>query len=221
VMLQQGGVYPGITPAEALRLFAAFYDDPVAPDGLLRRVGLESVRKTPWRRLSGGEQQRLSLALALVGRPTVVFLDEPTAGIDPGGRRVVRDVISDLRDTGVCVVVTTHELDEAERIADDVLILDHGRVVARGTPSELMAAADEVRFAAAAGIDIVGLAAHVGAAVEEVARGEYVVSITPTPAVVAAITAWLADRDLALADLRAGRQRLEDVFLKLTGPEDQ
>jgi ABC-2 type transport system ATP-binding protein len=217
VMLQQGGVYPGITPAEAVRLFAAFYDDPLAPDDLLGRVGLESVRNTPWRRLSGGEQQRLSLALALVGRPAVVFLDEPTAGIDPGGRRVVRDVIRDLRDKGVCVVVTTHELDEAERIADDVLILDHGRVVARGTPSELMSAADEVRFAAAAGIDTMALAAHVGAAVEEVAPGEYLVSIAPTPAVVAGITAWLADRDLA--DLRAGRQRLEDVFLKLTGPE--
>ena len=219
VMLQQGGVYPGITPAEALRLFAAFYDDPVAPDDLLRRVGLESVRTTPWRRLSGGEQQRLSLALAVVGRPAVVFLDEPTAGIDPGGRRVVRDVIRDLRDTGVCVVVTTHELDEAERIADDVVILDRGRVVARGTPSELMAAADEVRFAAAAGIDTIGLAAHVGAKVDEVAPGEYVVSLAPTPVVVAAITGWLADRDLALADLRAGRQRLEDVFLKLTSPE--
>jgi ABC-2 type transport system ATP-binding protein len=219
VMLQQGGVYPGITPAEAVGLFAAFYDDPLAPEDLLSRVGLESVRKTPWRRLSGGEQQRLSLALALVGRPAVVFLDEPTSGIDPGGRRVVRDVIRELRDTGVCVVVTTHELDEAERIADDVLILDRGRVIARGTPSELMTGADEVRFAAAAGIDTIGLATHVGAAVHEVAPGEYLVSIAPTPAVVAGITAWLAERDLALADLRAGRQRLEDVFLKLTSPE--
>jgi len=221
VMLQQGGVYPGITPAEALHLFAAFYDDPVPPDDLLDSVGLEEVRKTPWRRLSGGEQQRLSLALALVGRPAVAFLDEPTAGIDPGGRRVVRDVIRDLRDSGACVVVTTHELDEAERIADDVVILDHGRVVARGTPSELMTAADEVRFAAPPGIDTAGLAAHVGAAVNETGPGEYVVAVAPTPAVVAAITAWLADRDLALADLRAGRQRLEDVFLKLTAPDDQ
>jgi ABC-2 type transport system ATP-binding protein len=219
VMLQQGGIYPGITPAEALRLFTAFYDDPVPPDELLTRVGLESVRNTPWRRLSGGEQQRLSLALALVGRPAAVFLDEPTAGIDPGGRRVVRDVIRDLRDAGVCVVVTTHELDEAERIADDVLILDRGRVVARGTPSELMTAADEVRFAATAGIDVASLSAHVGATVEEVGPGEYVVAVAPAPAVVAAITAWLAERDLALADLRAGRQRLEDVFLKLTGPD--
>jgi ABC-2 type transport system ATP-binding protein len=221
VMLQQGGVYPGITPAEALRLFAAFYDDPMPPDELLSRVGLDPVRKTPWRRLSGGEQQRLSLALALVGRPAVAFLDEPTAGIDPGGRRVVRDVIRDLRDAGVCVVMTTHELDEAERIADDVLILDHGRVVARGTPSELMTAADEVRFAAPAGIDIASLAAHVGAAVEEVSPGEYVVVVAPAPAVVASITGWLAERDLALADLRAGRQRLEDVFLKLTGQADE
>jgi ABC-2 type transport system ATP-binding protein len=220
-MLQKGGVYPGVTAAEVLRLFAAFYDDPVPPDELLTKVGLEPVRKTPWRRLSGGEQQRVSLALALVGRPAVVFLDEPTAGIDPGGRRVVRDVIADLRDSGVCVLVTTHELDEAERIADDVLILDHGRVVARGTPSELMTAADEIRFAAPAGIDTVGLSAHIAATVSEAGPGEYVVAIAPTPAAVAAITAWLAERDLPLADLRAGRQRLEDVFLKLTAPSEE
>jgi ABC-2 type transport system ATP-binding protein len=221
VMLQQGGVYPGIQPREALRLFAAYYDDPQSPDDLLERVGLTSVAGTTWRRLSGGEQQRLSLALALVGRPEVVFLDEPTAGIDPAGRRVVRDVIGELRADGVCVVVTTHELDEAERVADDVVILDHGRVVATGTPAELMTGGvDEVRFSGPPGIDTPGLAARVGAPVREVSPGEYVVESAPAPAVVAAITAWLAERDLPLADLRAGRQRLEDVFLRLTGADE-
>jgi ABC-2 type transport system ATP-binding protein len=219
VMLQQGGVYPGIKPLEVLRLFAAYYDDPQRPEELLDRVGLADVLNTPWRHLSGGEQQRLSLALALVGRPAVVFLDEPTAGIDPGGRRVVRDIVAELRGAGVCVVVTTHELDEAERLADDVVILDRGRVVATGTPAELMAGTvEEVRFAAPAGIDVAALAAHVGAPVTEVTGGEYIVEIAPAPAVVAAITAWLADQDLPLADLRAGRQRFEDVFLRLTSP---
>src|SRR3954451_15900140 len=138
VMLQQGGVYPGMGPLEALRLFSSYYDEPADPVALLDRVGLAAVAKTPWRRLSGGEQQRLSLALALIGRPAVAFLDEPTAGVDPGGRLAIRAVISALRDDGVCVVLTTHELEEAQRLADRIVIVDHGRVVAAGTPAELM-----------------------------------------------------------------------------------
>jgi ABC-2 type transport system ATP-binding protein len=118
----------------------------------------------------------------------------------------------------VCVVVTTHELDEAERLADDLLIIDHGRVVASGTPADLMSGAgdDHIRFAAPTGIDTEALAARVGAAVVEVSVGEYRVDTTPSPSAVAEITAWLAEHDLALGDLRAGRQRLEDVFLRLT-----
>ena len=127
VMLQEGGVYPGIRPPEMLALFAAYFDHPADPDELLTRVGLADRRHSTWRRLSGGEQQRLSLALALVGRPEVVFLDEPTAGIDPAGRQVVREIIRQLRDDGVGVVVTTHDLDDAERLADRVVIIDHGR----------------------------------------------------------------------------------------------
>ncbi len=115
VMLQRGGVYPVMGPERCSGLFADYYDDPEDPEELLDRVGLRAVARTPWRRLSGGEQQRLSLALALVGRPEVVFLDEPTAGVDPEGRIAVRRVITDLRDRGACVVLTTHELPEAER----------------------------------------------------------------------------------------------------------
>lgn len=217
VMLQTGGVYPGMSSREALTLFSAYYDDPVPVDELLDRVGLVDVAGTPWRRLSGGEQQRLSLALALVGRPEVAFLDEPTAGIDPAGRLVIREVIRSLRDAGVCVLLTTHELEEAERLADRVVIIDHGRVVADGTPADLrVGGTDELRFGAPAGLDVAALTAHLGAPVTEVRPGEYLAEVAPAPATVAALTAWLAERDLPLADLRAGRQSLEDVFLRLT-----
>ena len=130
VMLQAGGVYTGIRPPEVLRLFASYYDDPADPDELLERVGLADRRRSTWRSLSGGEQQRLSLALALVGRPQVAFLDEPTAGIDPAGRQLIRRVIADLRADGVAVLLTTHDLDEAEKLADRVVIIDHGRLLA-------------------------------------------------------------------------------------------
>ena len=164
VMLQKGGVYPMLGPAQVLHLFAAYYDDPEDPDALLDQVGLADARRTPWRRLSGGEQQRLSLALALVGRPEVLFLDEPTAGVDPEGRIVVRDLIAAQRDKGLCVLLTTHELDEAERVADRVVIIDQGRLLAEGTPAELASgtADGSVRFSTDPGIDTAALAAAIG-----------------------------------------------------------
>ncbi len=218
VMLQRGGVYPGMGPAEALGLFASYYRHPLDPATLLGRLGLARVARTPWRRLSGGEQQRLSLGLALVGRPEVVFLDEPTAGVDPEGRQVIRSVVAGLRDEGVCVVLTTHQLEEVERLADRVVIVDRGRVVADATPAELVTATagHSIRFGAPPGIDTAGLGAALGAGAVEAEPGEYEVATAPTPAAIAALTAWLAERDLPLADLRAGRERLEDVFLRLT-----
>jgi len=216
VMPQDGGVYPGIRVAEALRLFASYYDDPLDPEALLRRIGLEDRARATTRSLSGGERQRLSLALALIGRPEVAFLDEPTAGVDVGGRQVVRQVIRQLRDDGVAVVLTTHELTEAEHLADRVVIVDRGRVVGTGTMTELLRGGDEIRFGAPPGLDVTGLGQRLGAGVVEVSHGEYVVAGSPSPTTVASLTAWLAEHDLPLADLRAGRQTLEDVFLRLT-----
>ncbi len=226
VMLQRGGIYPTMPAGEALGLFAKYYPAPAEPIALLDRVGLTAAARTPWRRLSGGEQQRLSLALAMVGQPEVVFLDEPTAGVDPEGRLAIRAIVAELRDRGVCVVLTTHELDEAERLADRIVIVDRGRVVAEGSPAALMTGfgGDHIRFGAPPGIDASAMAGAVGAAVggqaavtaREDRPGEYVVDVPPTPQAVAALTAWLAERDLPLADLRAGRERLEDVFLRLT-----
>jgi ABC-2 type transport system ATP-binding protein len=216
VMLQDGGVGPGVRAGEILRHAAALYDQPLAPGDLLERVGLSGKERRTWRQLSGGEQRRLALALALVGRPQVAFLDEPSSGVDPVGRLAIREVVAGLRDDGVTVVLTTHDLDEAERLADHVVILDHGRVVAAGSPAELRApAVAEVRFGAPSGLATSELAAHLGAPVREVTDGEYLVEAEGTPVLVASLTAWLAERDLSLADLRAGRQRLEDVFLRL------
>jgi ABC-2 type transport system ATP-binding protein len=218
VMLQSGGVYPGIRPLEALELFASYYDDPDDPALLLDRVGLTHRRTSTWRRLSGGEQQRLSLALALIGKPEVAFLDEPTSGVDVAGRQLIRELIAELRQSGVTVLLTTHDLEEAERMADRIVIIDQGAVVASGTPAELMRSTEdaEIRFGAPPHLDTAGLGRAVNAFVDEVSPGEYKVAIAPTPNNVAAITAWLAEHDLPLADLRAGRQRLEDVFLRLT-----
>ena len=221
VMLQRGGVYPAMSALDAVRLFSTYYADPEDPEALLERVGLGAVARTRWRRLSGGEQQRLSLALALVGKPSVAFLDEPTAGVDPAGRLAIRGVITDLRDKGVCVLLATHELDEAQRLADRVVIVDKGRLVASGTTAELMAGGDErrIRFSAPAGLDTAALGGALAAAVAETAPGEYLADAEPTPATVARLTAWLAEHDLALADLRTGRQTLEEAFLRLTGPD--
>jgi ABC-2 type transport system ATP-binding protein len=217
VMPQDGGVYPGIRVLEAMRLFAAYYDDPLDPTALLARVGLTDRASATTRSLSGGERQRLSLALALVGRPEVAFLDEPTSGVDVGGRQIVRQVIRDLRDDGVAVVLTTHELAEAEHLADRVVIVDRGRVVGAGPLAELLqGGGDEIRFGAPAGLEMASLGERLDALILETTPGEYVVACPPSPAAVAALTAWLAERDLPLADLRAGRQTLEDVFLRLT-----
>jgi len=217
VILQRGGIYPIMSVERAVRLFAAYYEDSRDPDDLIDIVGLRRVARTPYKRLSGGEQQRLALALALVGRPRVAFLDEPTAGVDPSGRAAVRDIVAGLRADGVCVVLTSHELDEVERLADRVVIVDHGRVVPPGRQGEIQGMSEELRFAAEPGIATGELSARLGAPVTEGPPGEYLVPVPPVPALVAELAKWLAERDLQLGDLRAGRQRLEDVFLHLTG----
>jgi ABC-2 type transport system ATP-binding protein len=222
VMLQEGGLYPGVRPLEALQLFASYYDDPDDPERLLRLVGLDDARQTLVRRMSGGQQQRLSLALALVGRPALVFLDEPTAGMDPHARATTWSMIRELRDRGVTVVLTTHAMDEAEHLCDRVGIIDHGRLVALDSPQQLTtrAAGEEMTFTTAGGLPVDQLAAHLGlpaGAVREVRPGDYLVTVAATPQLLARTTAWLAEHDVLVSELRAGRRSLEDVFLRLTG----
>ncbi len=222
VMLQDGGLYPGIRPLEALELFAAYYDDPDDPQRLLDLVGLREAEHTLVRRMSGGQSQRLSLALALIGKPTLVFLDEPTAGLDPRARATTWDLVRDLRDRGVTVVLTTHAMDEAELLCNRLAIIDHGRIVGLGTPADLTTSAttDDTRFSAKPDLDRASLAAALGLQTEQVREpraGDYVVDAPATPDVVAALAEWLRDRDVTLGDLRAGRTSLEEVFLRLTG----
>ncbi len=219
VMLQRNGVYLSMGPAQVLQLFGAYYGAKAKrTDEVLELVGLNSVAKTPWRRLSGGEQQRLSLGMALIGQPKVLFLDEPTAGMDPAARQTLWTVIRQLRADGATMLLTTHYLDEAERLADQVVIVDKGRVVAAGTPDELRSGGtDDIRFSATPGLEVASLQLRVdGAVVTEPSPGEYHAAVAPTPQNISTITAWLADQNVTLGDLRGGRQRLEDVFARLT-----
>src|SRR5262245_49506488 len=172
VMLQEGGLYPGLKALELLRLFAAYYDNPEDPRALLQTIGLESSAGTLVRRLSGGQAQRLSLACALIGRPAVVFLDEPTAGMDPHARATTWQLVRDLRERGVTVLLTTHAMDEAEQLCDRVAIITAGRLAAMGSPAELTqhAVADEIWFAAVPGVDLVALAAALDIPAADVAE---------------------------------------------------
>ncbi len=221
LMLQEGGVYPLAYPGEVLRLFASFYRHPRDPGELLERVGLHGSERTRFRDLSGGQKQRLSLALALVGHPTVVYLDEPTAGLDVAARRRTWELIEELQAERVTVVLTTHLLDEAEALADRVAIIDRGELVALGTPAELTRREHaSIEFTARPGLDAVALAAALGVPVHAEADGLYVLTADNDPALIARLTAWLADRNERLELLRAGRSSLEDVFLRLTGDDE-
>jgi ABC-2 type transport system ATP-binding protein len=153
VMLQGGGGYPGARAGEMLRLLASYAAHPLDPAELLDRLGLTAAAGTAYKRLSGGQKQRLSLAMAVVSRPELVFLDEPTAGLDPQARHATWDVVRQLRADGVTVVLTTHHMEEAERLADQVVVVDGGRAVAAGSPAELMSdgAGGQLRFAATPG----------------------------------------------------------------------
>ena len=164
IMLQQGGLPPQVRVRELVRLYASFYRDPEAPDALLERVGLADAGRRRVKVLSGGEKQRLALALALVGRPEVALLDEPTAGMDPQAKAATREVVSGLRDRGVPVLLTTHELADLERLADRIAIVDHGRLVALGTPAELVAGVRRrLRFRIAGVLSAAGRAELAGA----------------------------------------------------------
>ena len=221
VMPQSGGTYPGLRAGEVLRLFASYSAHPLDTGELLDRLGLQGVERTPVRRLSGGQAQRLSLAMAVVGRPELVFLDEPTAGLDPQSRLATWDLVESLRRDGATVVLTTHLMDEAERLADDVVVVDAGRVVAAGTVAELTrsSAVGQLRWRARPGLDLDQLltALAEGCSAKESPAGSYLVEGPITPQLLATVTSWCAGNGVLAEDLRVERRTLEDVFLELTG----
>jgi ABC-2 type transport system ATP-binding protein len=223
VMLQSGGVPTSARAGEYLRAMASFHARPIDPATLIDRLGLGGCARTPFRRLSGGQQQRLSLAAAVIGRPELVFLDEPTAGLDPQARHATWDLIAGLRSSGAGVILTTHHMEEAERLADRVAIVDHGQLVAAGTPAELTGTAGQLRFRAEPGLDIDGLLAALpqDSAAKESPAGHYVVEVHDRvdPRLVAAVTAWCAEHGVLAQNLRIESRTLEDVFLELTGRE--
>jgi len=238
LMLQGGGVYPQARPREILALFARFYADPRHPDELLDLVGLREAATNRYRVLSAGQRQRLGLALALVGRPELALLDEPTAGMDPAAKAATRALIADLRASGVTILLTTHELADVERLADRVAIIDRGRLVALGTTAELTAggvatlrfrvarplAAAELADLATVLAAAAGPAPDAGPRVQEADRpGAYrLTGVAPTPAAIAGLADWCADRALLLLEVRTEGGTLEERYLELTGdaPDD-
>jgi ABC-2 type transport system ATP-binding protein len=221
VMPQGGGAYPGLRAAEMLRLVAGHYAHPLPVPALLERLGLAEAARTGYRALSGGQQQRLSLALAVVGRPEVAFLDEPSAGLDVQARHAMWDLVRDLRAAGVAIVLTTHDMAEAEALADHVVIVDHGRVVAAGTVGELTrgGADGQLRFRAPAGLDLDQLLSALPETTraKESPAGHYLVEGDIDPPLLAAVTSWAASQRALVEDLRVEQRTLEDTFLELTG----
>jgi ABC-2 type transport system ATP-binding protein len=222
VMLQDGGLPGGSRALDLVHHVARLHAHPLDVNEIAERLGLHPVARTPLRRLSGGQRQRVALACALVGRPLVVFLDEPTAGLDPQARLAVWQLVEQVRDAGTAVVLTTHLMDEAERLADRVFVVDAGRVVASGSPAELTGArgaAEQVRFGARPRLDLTALRSALPAdvRVSEQAPGDYLVSGPVDPRVLSTVTAWCAAQGVMPEGLTVGRRSLEDVFLDLTG----
>jgi len=195
VMLQGQGAWSGVKAEEMLRHVARLHANPLPVGELVERLSLHECGRTPYRRLSGGQQQRLGLAMALVGRPELVFVDEPTAGMDPAARRTTWELLRELRDSGVTVVLTTHYLEEAERLADRVHIIDKGRMVASGTTEELTR----------------GSSATVRLVVDRE------LSDDAEAALRVAVGGWSSDHGIGLESIDFASRTLEDVFLEVTG----
>jgi ABC-2 type transport system ATP-binding protein len=205
---------------EALRLFASFYRRHRSPDELLRRFGLEEKRNTFYRELSGGQKQRLALAMALVNDPKVLFFDEPTAGLDPQVRREIYDIIEELRREKKTLVMTTHYIEEAERLCDRVAIVDHGTVIALGTPRELKERSGdktrlEVRLARSESQEI--LKNLEGVSECRILGDSYILHCQRPPQAIVSLVKHLESTGNELVSLEIATPSLEDVFIELTG----
>jgi ABC-2 type transport system ATP-binding protein len=222
VQLQETQLAEKLTVEETLQLFRSFYDQGPSPDDVMRIVGLEEKRKSWVSRLSGGQQQRLAVACALICHPELLFLDEPTTGLDPQSRRQLWDLVHDFKTRGGTVVLTTHYMEEAHRLCDRVAVVDHGRVIALGSPSELIAAlgAEHVVEIAVENDDpsIDGWLAQVSG-VQDVRRERHGLFLTVSELhrTVPALLTALKEQRVVLSNLTTHHATLEDVFVSLTG----
>ena len=219
VMLQDGGVYPSARVRETVELYAALYGNVVDVDQLVATCGLGERTTSTWRQLSGGERQRLSLALALTAKPEVAFLDEPTSGVDISGRGLIRETLRSMADQGCAVVVATHELDEAERIADDIVIISKGRIALSGAVSELRSGDKTLRFRSNVDIDVSALGGLIGRSVTQTSPGDYSVGGESEASVIGKLGAWLAEHGHPMTEVRTGVESLADIFLRAVGGE--
>ncbi|GAA4691235.1 ABC transporter ATP-binding protein [Nocardioides nanhaiensis] len=224
VMLQAGGAWSGVRALEMLEHVARLHAHPLEVGPLAERLGLHECGRTPYRRLSGGQQQRLGLAMALVGRPEVAFVDEPTAGMDPAVRRTTWELLEEVRADGVTVVLTTHYMDEAERLADHVHIIDRGRLVASGSPLELMrgGTVSTIRlvvtepFPPGAG-DSLRAALGPDTEVSQLDSLSLLVTGPADASTLGKVSRWCDEHGVVPESLTLGQRNLEDVFLELTG----
>jgi ABC-2 type transport system ATP-binding protein len=216
VQLQQSALPPRLKVGEAVELFASFYPDPLTPDDLLDSLGIKHIQDVQFRRLSGGEKQRLSIALALVGNPRIAILDELTTGLDPEARRETWALIERMRDRGVTVILVTHFMDEAERLCDHLALIDHGVVRALDTPEAIAmrASVSRVRFVPSVPVDDATLAAIPG--VQTVERKDRYVTITGAGDLGTNVIESLAKIGVRVSELEARGGNLDDAFVKLT-----
>jgi len=220
VLLQEGNFEPYLRCREVLTLFASFFKNSRSPKEMLERVALTEKANTFVKNLSGGQKQRLAIAAALVNDPELVFLDEPTTGLDPQARRNVWSVVSELKSTGVAIILTTHYMEEAEALSDHVCIMDHGRLIAEGSPRELTAQLGQetiIEFAADGATD--EDLAPLSACCKGVRRGSELIAVGTTDLVktMEALLDWSKTKRNALANMTVRQPNLEDVFLSLTG----
>ena len=216
-LLQRGGVWAPMTPRDVLRLTASYYDAPRDISELMTLLDLNGCAKTPWRRLSGGEQQRTLLALALLGRPRALILDEPTTSVDPEGRQVIRALLESERARGCALLITTHELAEAERQSDRLVIMHRGRVLTQGTLDEL-AGSPEMIVQSSGPIEPSALATRLECNVTLDNPLQLRCAVASTPERIAIVTNYLASVGLSMVSLRT-RASLEERYLELIGDE--
>ena len=216
VMLQGGGVYPSARVRDVVSHFCALHNKGVNATQLVKRVGLSNRSTGTWRKLSGGEQQRLSLALALAADPDVIFLDEPTSGVDIDGRDIIADIIRDLATRGTTVVLASHDMAEAEKVATHAVLFNSGKVIASGEILKLLTSRKHLRFTSSVGLVPAELAVSINSPVVAIGDGVYEVASEPTPQLMTRISQWLADNSHPLLGVDMGTESLEDTYRRLT-----